>query len=107
APFYVPSIAVYAAMRGGEPKTTRGTLFALADPMVGRPEGGAVSRLRAGENSPLPDAAREVQTAARILGGRSAVYIGASASRERLEGEASGYRVLHFATHGVLDDTDP
>jgi CHAT domain-containing protein len=109
APFYVPSIAVYAVMRQAGPKRGQGMFFALADPSVGsvRTDGVAVSKLRAGEHSPLPDAAREVQTAARILGGRSAVYIGASASRRRLEDEASDYRVLHFATHGVLDDTDP
>jgi CHAT domain-containing protein len=106
-PFYVPSIAVYARMRGAERKREDGTLFALADPVAGRVPGAVVSRLRAGETSPLPDAAREVREAARILGGHSAVYVGASASVRRLEEEATGYRVLHFATHGVLDDTNP
>jgi CHAT domain-containing protein len=106
-PFYVPSIAVYARMRGAERKREDGTLFALADPEAGRVPGAVVSRLRAGETSPLPDAAREVRAAARILGGHSAVYLGASASIRRLQEEAAGYRVLHFATHGVLDDTNP
>jgi CHAT domain-containing protein len=106
-PFYVPSIAVYARMRGAERKREDGTFFALADPVAGRVPGAVVSRLRAGETSPLPDAVREVREAARILGGHSAVYVGASASVRRLEEEAAGYRVLHFATHGVLDDTNP
>jgi CHAT domain-containing protein len=84
-----------------------GTLFALANPAVAVPADAAVSRLRAGEMTPLPDAEREVHAAARILGGRSAVYVGADASKEKIEREAAGFRILHFATHGVLDDTDP
>jgi CHAT domain-containing protein len=107
APFYVSSIAVYARMRGAERKRGEGTLFALADPVSGPFRGEVVPRLRAGETAPLPDAAREVREAARILGGRSAVYIGASASVWRLEQEAARYRVVHFATHGILDDTNP
>lgn len=109
AAFYSPSVAVYAQMRNA-PRADRraeGTLFALADPAVGATRDAGVSRLRAGEATPLPDAAREVETAARILGGKSAVYIGASASRERFETEAASYRIVHFATHGVLDDVDP
>jgi len=110
AAFYAPSIAVYAQMGSAtaQPREhTEGTLFALADPAVGVTRDGVISRLRAGEATPLPDAAREVETVARILGGKSAVYIGASASRERFETEAPAYRIVHFATHGVLDDTDP
>jgi CHAT domain-containing protein len=105
-PFYAPSIAVYARMRAAEPKRGDGTLFALADPLA-RGTRGAVSRLRAGETSPLPDAEREVRAAARILGGRAAVYVGANASVRRLGEEGARYRVLHFATHGVLDDLNP
>jgi CHAT domain-containing protein len=107
APFYVPSIAVYARMRDTERKRGEGMFFALADPAAGRTPGAAMSRLRAGETSPLPDAVREVRTAAQILGGRSAVYVGAAASIARIEAEAADYRVLHFATHGILDDADP
>jgi len=108
APFYASSIAVYAQMQHAPQRPrAKGTLFALADPIVGTAGETAVSRLRAGEATPLPDAAREVETAARILGGNSAVYVGATASRERFETEAAGYRVVHFATHGVLDDIDP
>src|SRR5207248_9786161 len=107
APFYVPSIAAYERMRGAERKREDGMLFALADPVAGRAPGAIVSRLRAGETSPLPDAAREVRAAARILGGHSAVYVGAAASVPRIEEEAGRYRVLHFATHGVLDDVNP
>src|SRR5205085_5508990 len=65
APFYAPSIAVYARMRGAGRRPVGGTLFALADP-TSAPT--AAPGPRAGERSPLPDAEREVRAAARILG---------------------------------------
>lgn len=99
APFYAPSIAAYARALDVRPRG-EGTFFALADPPAARGAGACAA-------SPLPDAEREVRTAAQILGGRSAVYVGAAASLRRLEAEAAGYRVIHFATHGVFDDTDP
>src|SRR5262249_23275751 len=38
---------------------------------------------------------------------QSKVYTGAEAREERVKAEAPGYRVLHFATHGILDTTSP
>src|SRR5438046_2662530 len=52
APFYAPSIAVYARMRGAGRRPVGGTLFALADP-TSAPT--AAVGPRAGERSPLPD----------------------------------------------------
>lgn len=52
------------------------------------------------------------QLASRALEGlykpaRSAVYTGAAAREDRLKAEAGSARVLHLATHGVLDDAQP
>jgi CHAT domain-containing protein/tetratricopeptide (TPR) repeat protein len=56
----------------------------------------------------LPEAEREVRSLARLYGpGRSAVYTSALASEERVKAEAGRYRVLHFATHALLDDRNP
>ena len=35
------------------------------------------------------------------------MYIGAQAREGRVKAEAGGYDVLHFATHGLLDDLHP
>jgi CHAT domain-containing protein len=37
----------------------------------------------------------------------STVYTGAEAREERAKAEAGGYRILHFATHGILNDRNP
>jgi len=105
ASFYAPSIAVYAQMAQQRRASPSGTLLAFANPIVKRTA--EVSMLRDDELTPLPDAEREVRAAARLLGGRVAVYTGARASKRRLEEEGSAYRVVHFATHGVIDDANP
>jgi CHAT domain-containing protein len=38
---------------------------------------------------------------------KSKVYIGAEASEERAKAEAGGYRILHLATHGILNNSSP
>src|SRR5262245_31025211 len=38
---------------------------------------------------------------------RSRVYVGAEANEGRAKSEAGGYRLLHFAAHGVLNDARP
>jgi CHAT domain-containing protein len=79
---------------------------------IGNPEPGAgalvlANTLRSGL-SRLPEAEREVRSLARLYGaGRSAVYTAAMASEERVKAEAGRYRVLHFATHALLDDRNP
>jgi CHAT domain-containing protein len=56
----------------------------------------------------LPEAETEVKTLARIYGpGRSKILIGAEARESLAKSEASRYRILHFATHGILDDFNP
>jgi CHAT domain-containing protein len=56
----------------------------------------------------LPDAEAQVRTIARLYGqAESAVYWGPEASERRVKEDAGQYRILHFATHGVLDDRRP
>jgi CHAT domain-containing protein len=38
---------------------------------------------------------------------RSKVYIGTKASEDRLKAEAGQARIIHFATHGVLNNAAP
>jgi CHAT domain-containing protein len=56
---------------------------------------------------PLPQAEREVKTLGQLYGARSTIYTGADAREDRFKTEASGFRVLHLATHGILNDVSP
>ena len=38
---------------------------------------------------------------------RSKVYIGAEAREDRVKNEATGAKILHFATHGILNNASP
>lgn len=87
---YAPSLSFLAGLASRKVRNPRlPTLLAVGD-------------------AQLPEAEREVQTLARLYGpGRSAVYTAALASEERVKAEAGRYRVLHFATHALLDDRNP
>ncbi len=58
--------------------------------------------------SALPEAERQVRSLAALYGSRrSRVYTGVEASEENLKREAGDFRILHLATHGVIDDRSP
>ena len=82
--FYAPSIAVL--MNEHVEQTRNLSLLAVA-------------------NASMPEARSEVQQIAAIYGSRAHVEVGA---REQLVKEsAPRYGILHFATHGVFDDSAP
>ena len=56
---------------------------------------------------PLPQAETEVKTLGQLYGSRSTIYTGADAREDRFKQEASRFKVLHLATHGILDDASP
>jgi Uncharacterized protein conserved in bacteria len=85
------------------------TLLALGNPLLGRQ---TVSRaaltLRDEKLDALPEAEQEVRALRRLYGlSQSKVYTGAEAREERVKSEASQARVLHFATHGMLNNASP
>ena len=84
-------------------------LYAIGNPAFG---GEALARAlsqRDGAFVSLPETENEVQTlAAEVYGPQaSAVRIGAAAREDAVKTEMGKYSVLHFATHGVLDDHNP
>ena len=60
----------------------------------------------AGELAPLPGG-REVNEIAADYGPGARVVSGAEATKDLILSETGGYRVVHFATHGVIDDAEP
>ncbi|MFZ4807059.1 MAG: CHAT domain-containing tetratricopeptide repeat protein [Hyphomicrobiaceae bacterium] len=54
--------------------------------------------------SPLPDTAQEVETVARVLGaGKDSVLLGDAATETEVKRRSlKDYRIVHFATHGLV-----
>lgn len=58
--------------------------------------------------APLPEAEREVKTLAQLYGAaHSKVLTGAAAHETQAKADAGQYNILHFATHGILNDVSP
>lgn len=85
------------------------TLLALGNPVLGSETlKRAALTLRDGKLDPLPEAEQEVKALGRLYGAtRSKVYVGAEAREDRVKNEASGAKILHFATHGILNNASP
>lgn len=111
---YAPSLTVLREMtrlrnRKVEEPGTASTLLAFGNPSLSRQ---AVERAKFVTRSegldPLPEAEKEVKTLEQVYSaGQSRVYTGAEAREERAKTEAGKYRIIHFATHGILNDASP
>src|SRR5262249_27932429 len=108
-----PSLTVLREMRARRDKRRAEaapfTLLALGNPLIGKE---TVERahlsLRDEKLYPLPEAEAEVRALGRLYGARrSKVYVGAEAREDRLKAEAGQARILHFATHGVMNNASP
>jgi CHAT domain-containing protein len=84
-------------------------LLAIGNPSL---SASLVSRAESDDRSlslgDLPEAEREVKTLGEIYGVQSSKILTGSAAREEtVKAEAGRYPILHFATHGLLDDKNP
>lgn len=110
---YAPSLTVLREMTNRRVNQTaaRGpaSLLAFGNPLLVRETAKpAVSTLRDGTLDPLPEAAEEVRALARLYGPkRSKVYVGAEAREDRVMSEAGQASILHFTTHGALNNASP
>jgi CHAT domain-containing protein/tetratricopeptide (TPR) repeat protein len=107
---YAPSASVLARLRErhDRPPGSRADLLVVADPERGRER---ISLLYEDEGfvlGPLPSAGVEARHVARFGGEGSVVLAGREANRARVsELSAAGFRVLHFATHGLVSQRSP
>lgn len=111
---YAPSLPVLQAMtrqRAAHQQAAHRSpsLLALGNPLLGKQEAVQTRALLMGDRlAPLPETARQVNALKQVYGARhSKVLLGAFAREDRLKAEASQYRILHLATHGILNDASP
>jgi CHAT domain-containing protein/Tfp pilus assembly protein PilF len=108
--FYAPSLSVLREVTKQRSTVRRKTLLAFGNPELSGQH--RESTLRGVDSEmgfgPLPEAEKEVKTLARLYGtANSHVFIGAEAREAVVKTEAPQYEVLHFATHGLLDNRNP
>lgn len=120
---YAPSLSILREMKrkGAEMSGARGRqqqtatvnfkteLLALGNPALNGETAAKIKTLRDDDSlSPLPDAEREVNALGKLYGpARSRVLIGERATEEEVKTGAGKYKLLHFATHALLDDRNP
>ncbi|HEV2853157.1 MAG TPA: CHAT domain-containing tetratricopeptide repeat protein [Thermoanaerobaculia bacterium] len=105
---YLPSASTLAAL-GHQDRSEGVRLLGIGDPVVTRKNGGSptprellVERFGL---APLPASSREIASAARLLGGQAIEITGDRATKKALrEAVARGARVVHLATHTVIDE---
>jgi CHAT domain-containing protein/Tfp pilus assembly protein PilF len=126
ATYYAPSLQVLGEMKkraaslrsapfgkqsdrsSSDGQVTR-QLYAIGNPTV---NGEVLARIQAVRNMPfvsLPETEKEVQAiGAEVYDPKaSSVRVGSAAREDLVKAEADKYRVVHFATHGVLNDHSP
>lgn len=124
---YAPSASVLGFMRANLSKTGAEIdhqLLAFGDPVFGKknikpPEAQIIAKTEINERgfyedqgfyfSRLPYAALEVKKIGEIFANeQTRIYVEDEATEEKLKNEITNpYRMLHFATHGLLDEKRP
>lgn len=113
---YAPSVTVLREMSDlrmrskGTPATAAPqTLLAMGNPaLAAATSERAKLTYRDEKLAPLPEAANEVKALESLYGRQqSHVFVGAEAAEDRFKAQAGEFRILHLATHGLLNDASP
>jgi CHAT domain-containing protein len=106
---YAPSLtALREMMRPRSRVGQQATLIAFGNPTIGAGVGPRRKAALMDESlSPLPAAEIQAKSVAQIYSPDSRVYVGAEAREDLWKSESPSYRIVHLATHGVLDNRSP
>jgi CHAT domain-containing protein/TPR repeat protein len=109
---YAPSLSVLREMRlvrKNKQEPVKATLLALGNPALGERSRELTKFVKMdAELQPLPEAAAQVQALGQLYGkSHSHVYVGQAAREEVIKEQSARYRILHLATHGILNDVSP
>ena len=109
---FAPSLT-FLAQEPAAPLTHPARLLAIGNPALAAPPATGElpspgSLLGDAETSPMPEAERQVHTLAALYGAAHCkVLAGTEAHEDTFKRLAGDYDVIHFATHGYLNDTAP
>ena len=99
---YTPSITALLRLRAPLPPSTVGAAsLVVADPEL------STAVVRGERLARLPGASAEGRAISTLLGTRTTLLSGRTASESQVRNVLSGARVVHFATHGVIRDDEP
>jgi CHAT domain-containing protein/Tfp pilus assembly protein PilF len=101
---YIPSLHVLTEIRKVRPAESRQTLLAFGNPDFQIPEN-IVGSVQLGAIPETEVLVKRLGTLYNRFGSR--VYTRAEATELRAKRESSGFRILHFATHGIIDHQNP
>jgi CHAT domain-containing protein/Tfp pilus assembly protein PilF len=109
---YAPSLTVLQKMGKARQKQSTApanTLLAVGNPSIGTDTSARIQAVLMNDPLlPLPEAERQVKLLQQLYTpSRSKVYIGQQAGEATVKAEAGGSRILHMATHGILNDASP
>ena len=118
---YAPSATVLASLRKGRATRARDkSLLAFGDPIYEQKGFEQTASIRSalrggfGESKPwelkqLPESRHEVERIAKLYApAQASVFLGESAREENVKvAGAPGYRFVHFAVHGLLNEKQP
>jgi len=83
-------------------------LLALGDPDIGTEAATKIASNRGLTLGALPDAGREVRELSNLYGAaHTTVLTGGAATESTLKKLIGNYRIVHLATHGLVDDASP
>ena len=110
---YAPSLTYLREMSrkraSGQASAPR-ALLAIGDPALSQQTVARAQFATRGDEKlePLPFAEKEAQEIANLyVTNQSKAYTGAEALEARFKAEAGDYRILHLATHGILNNSSP
>jgi CHAT domain-containing protein len=107
---YAPSLTALYEMRKLRDRPVREKTFealAFGDPSQSLPHGKASRRGKLISKSRLPDAKQETKTIANLFRPRGCALIGERANENSFRKLSGAARILHIASHGIVDNISP
>jgi CHAT domain-containing protein len=108
---YAPSLSAVRMMREAkrQRRNSKGewTFFAMGNPAWDATVRGSKSLFRDLELGNLPEAEAEVKRSAAVYGGGAVFFTGPEAVESRFKSGAISAKVVHLATHGLINDVSP
>jgi CHAT domain-containing protein len=109
---YAPSASSFALLAGrGAARGASSTVLAIGNPVTSSRDTSTRREVQIGEVSllkPLPFTELELHAIARLFGRPVRILEGAAATEQALrDADLSSVSILHFATHGLIDEGQP